>query len=84
MHAERSNLAKSTWVAVITAVAVTLLMWLFVGGVPVIVAIGAMLVAHFLLRLWVEQKIGGYTGDTLGSIQQVSELGCYAGLAACL
>ena len=76
--------AKSTWVAMITAVAVTLLTWLFVGGVPVIVAIGAMLVAHGLLRLWVEQKIGGYTGDTLGSIQQVSELGCYAGLAACL
>ena len=76
--------AKSIWVAMITAVAVTLLTWLFVGGVPVIVAIGAMLVAHGLLRLWVEQKIGGYTGDTLGSIQQVSELGCYAGLAACL
>ncbi len=76
--------AKSTWVAMITAVAVTLLTWLFFGGVPVIVAIGAMLVAHGLLRLWVEQKIGGYTGDTLGSIQQVSELGCYAGLAACL
>ena len=76
--------AKSTWVAMITAVAVTLLAWLFFGGVPVIVAIGAMLVAHGLLRLWVEQKIGGYTGDTLGSIQQVSELGCYAGLAACL
>ena len=76
--------AKSTWVAIITAVAVTFLAWLFVGGVPVIIAIGTMLVAHLLLRLWIEQKIGGYTGDTLGSIQQVSELGCYAGLAACL
>ena len=76
--------AKSTWVAVITAVVVTLLTWLLLGGVPIIAAIGAMLVAHVLLRLWIEQKIGGYTGDTLGSIQQVSELGCYAGLAACL
>ena len=75
---------KSTWVAVITAVVVTLLTWLLVGSVPIIAAIGAMLVAHVLLRLWIEQKIGGYTGDTLGSIQQVSELGCYAGLAACL
>ncbi len=76
--------AKSAWVAMITAMAVTLLTWLFVGGVPVIIAIGTMLAAHFLLRLWIEQKIGGYTGDTLGSIQQVSELGCYAGFAACL
>ena len=74
---------QSTWVAVITAVVVTLLTWLLLG-VPIIAAIGAMLVAHVLLRLWIEQKIGGYTGDTLGSIQQVSELGCYAGLAACL
>ena len=76
--------AKSTWVAMITAMAVTLLAWFFVGGVPIIIATGMMLVAHFLLRLWIHQKIAGYTGDTLGSIQQVSELGCYAGFAACL
>lgn len=76
--------AKSTWVAMTTAMAVTLLTWFFVGGVPVIIATGIMLAAHFLLRLWINQKIAGYTGDTLGSIQQISELGCYAGLAACL
>ncbi|PJN92414.1 adenosylcobinamide-GDP ribazoletransferase, partial [Amaricoccus sp. HAR-UPW-R2A-40] len=28
--------------------------------------------------------LGGYTGDCLGAVQQVSEVGFYLGLLACL
>jgi adenosylcobinamide-GDP ribazoletransferase len=44
--------------------------------VPVIVAL--VLVA--LLSRWCVQRIGGYTGDTLGATQQVAEIGCYVAL----
>ncbi len=39
-------------------------------------------VAHLILRRWVEKRIQGYTGDTLGATQQVSELGFYLGVLA--
>ncbi len=39
-------------------------------------------IGHILMRLIVERKIGGYTGDTLGAVQQSSEMGIYLGLAA--
>jgi len=48
-------------------------------------AAGAGLIAgHGLMRLYTQPRLGGYTGDTLGAVQQVSELGVYMGLVACL
>ncbi len=44
----------------------------------------ALLLAAFLLVLrqlairYLQRQIGGYTGDTLGAVQQVAELGIYA------
>ncbi|MEM1404055.1 MAG: adenosylcobinamide-GDP ribazoletransferase [Pseudomonadota bacterium] len=73
--------SKSMWVATVTAMAIAALAWLLIGTIPVMTALGMMLAAHALLRTWIERKIDGYTGDTLGSIQQASELGCYLGLA---
>lgn len=35
---------------------------------------------HALMRLFFEPKLGGYTGDCLGAVQQASELGFYLGL----
>lgn len=55
-------------------------------GLP-IAAVGAavgLVVGHVLMRLFYERKIGGYTGDCLGAVQQVSELGVYLGILACL
>ncbi|MEQ3649341.1 adenosylcobinamide-GDP ribazoletransferase [Hyphomonas sp.] len=40
--------------------------------------------AHVLMRLFFEPKLGGYTGDTLGAVQQASEIGFYLGLLAWL
>lgn len=46
-------------------------------------AVIGVLVGQFIMRLLFERKLGGYTGDTLGAVQQFSELGCYLGIAAC-
>ena len=33
---------------------------------------------------WFERRLGGYTGDCLGAVQQASEVGFYLGVLACL
>jgi len=43
-----------------------------------------LIAGHVLMRLFFEPKLGGYTGDTLGAVQQISEMGFYLGLLACL
>ena len=39
---------------------------------------------HFLMRRAYERKLGGYTGDCLGGVQQASELGLYLGALAAM
>ena len=41
-------------------------------------------VMHVAMRLMFEPKLGGYTGDTLGAVQQASEIGFYLGVLAWL
>ncbi|HEV8334337.1 MAG TPA: adenosylcobinamide-GDP ribazoletransferase [Steroidobacteraceae bacterium] len=61
-----------------------------VCGLPALVlcgrdAIVAVIVALVLLGLlfrWCVKRIGGYTGDTLGAAQQVTEIGFYVALLA--
>jgi len=61
-----------------------------VFGLPALVlcgrdAIVAVIVALVLLGLlfrWCVQRIGGYTGDTLGAAQQITETGFYIALLA--
>jgi adenosylcobinamide-GDP ribazoletransferase len=61
-----------------------------VFGLPALVLCGrdafvAVIVALVLLGLlfrWCVRRIGGYTGDTLGAAQQVTEIGFYVGLLA--
>ncbi|MEO0365959.1 MAG: adenosylcobinamide-GDP ribazoletransferase [Pseudomonadota bacterium] len=43
------------------------------------VAVGGLL-GHFGMRVLFERRLGGYTGDTLGAVQQTTELGVYLGL----
>ena len=49
-------------------------------GPRVIGAIAVALVLVAVLWRWCVQRIGGYTGDTLGATQQVAEMGCYVAL----
>ena len=53
---------------------------------PVLVlwGLGGLIAGHVLMRLFFEPKLGGYTGDTLGAVQQASEIGFYLGLLAWL
>ena len=51
-------------------------------GPGVIFAIVVALVLLGLLVRWCRQRIGGYTGDTLGAAQQITEVGCYLALLA--
>ena len=44
--------------------------------------LGGLALGHLLMRRAYERKLGGYTGDCLGGVQQASELGLYLGAAA--
>ena len=48
------------------------------------IAFVGLAIGHVLTRLFYERKLGGYTGDTLGAVQQTSEIGFYLGLLAWL
>jgi adenosylcobinamide-GDP ribazoletransferase len=45
-------------------------------------AIPAMLVVSLLAYVYMRSRIGGYTGDCLGAIQQLSEASCYVTILA--
>lgn len=44
-------------------------------------AVAGLVIGHIAMRAFFERKLGGYTGDTLGAVQQASEVGFYLGLA---
>ena len=46
--------------------------------------LGGLALGHLLMRRAYERKIGGYTGDCLGAVQQSSELGLYLGALAAI
>ncbi|MCG8442977.1 MAG: adenosylcobinamide-GDP ribazoletransferase [Caulobacterales bacterium] len=45
---------------------------------------GGALAGHLAMRCFFERKLGGYTGDALGAVQQASEIGLYLGVVAWL
>lgn len=47
-------------------------------------ALAGLVLGHLIMRSRFERRLGGYTGDCLGAVQQVSEIGFYLGLLACL
>lgn len=49
-----------------------------------LISLAGLAAGHVLPRLLFERKLGGYTGDCLGAVQQVSELGVYLAIAAWL
>ena len=52
---------------------------------PVVVAgLAGLLAGHLVMRGLYERKLGGYTGDCLGAVQQTSEVGLYLGALALL
>ena len=57
------------------------LVWLL-SPLAAILALAGLGTGHVLMRLCFERKLGGYTGDTLGAVQQASEIGLYLGVCA--
>lgn len=50
----------------------------------IVTGVVGLAVGHSVMRRWYEPRLGGYTGDCLGAVQQCSELGFYLGvLLAC-
>jgi len=65
-----------------TLLAVTLaLLWVVPVGAVVVGAMG-LAAGHYAMRRRFEQRLGGYTGDCLGAVQQCSEIGFLLGVLA--
>lgn len=63
--------------------ALIIVLWIgFQAPLALTYGVGGLALGHVLMRLFFESKLGGYTGDTLGAVQQASEIGFYVGLAA--
>ena len=67
------------WAALLAAVAT-----LFLPALAVAVALLAVAVVTLWMAQWLQRRLGGYTGDTLGAAQQFSELAVYLALLAVL
>lgn len=57
------------------------LLWLL-SPLAALLALAGLATGHVLMRLCFERKLGGYTGDTLGAVQQTGEIGFYLGVVA--
>jgi len=73
---------NSLGVALSTGVVCVLLVLIFVSVKAAVATCMGVGIGHWLMRALYSKKLGGYTGDTLGAVQQLSELGFYLGLAA--
>lgn len=71
---------QALMVALMTTAA-ALLPLVFVLRLEVILfGVAGLALGHVLMRRWFEPRLGGYTGDCLGAIQQCSEIGFYLGI----
>lgn len=55
-------------------------------GAPtaMLAGLAAAVVAFLLVERWTRRRLGGFTGDTLGGLQQLCEAACLIGFAAAL
>ncbi len=59
-------------------------LWLASSPPVAAAAFAGLGAGHLVMRALYERKLGGYTGDCLGAVQQTSELGLYLGAVAAL
>ena len=64
---------NDVWVAVAIGVVIAFVLLVVKGLVAAILAPALALVAARFASRWIAQRIGGYTGDTLGAVQQIAE-----------
>jgi len=73
---------SSLVIALMTGLACLLLTLFFLSFTMMVCSLAGLAIGHVLMRRVYSKRLGGYTGDTLGAVQQVSEVGFYLGLAA--
>ncbi|MGB3457595.1 MAG: adenosylcobinamide-GDP ribazoletransferase [Litorimonas sp.] len=79
------GISRTSLVAASGTSLLVMAVWLAVLPAPALLcALLGLLAGHGAMRLFFERKLGGYTGDTLGAVQQASEAGFYLGLLAWL
>lgn len=77
------RLGFGSWLVVLlTGLLVVAGLFRTIGPLATILALAGLIAGHMLMRLCFERKLGGYTGDTLGAVQQASEIGLYLGVCA--
>ncbi|MEH6808460.1 MAG: adenosylcobinamide-GDP ribazoletransferase [Hyphomonas oceanitis] len=74
----------SLLIASVTGVAICLAWIYLLPAAPLLFGLIGLATGHVAMRAFFEFKLKGYTGDTLGAVQQVSEIGFYLGLLAWL
>ncbi len=52
------------------------------SAAPLLVGAGMAVLGGVLAGIWIAHRLGGYTGDTLGAVQQCGELTCYLAMVA--
>lgn len=68
-------------IAVITGLAALALLLMAGGSIAnITIALAFSLLLRMYLAKLMQQKLGGYTGDCLGAVQQITEIGFYLGL----
>ena len=72
---------KNNFIIIMT---ITALMALALGQWQGLVAFGLAMFAATLTMLWLNKRIGGYTGDGLGAIEQVAEITTLLVFVACV
>jgi len=73
---------SSLTIALVTGLVCLLIILIVLSPISMIYGFIGLCIGHGVMRWIYSKKLGGYTGDTLGAVQQVSEVGFYLGLAA--
>ena len=68
----------------VTGTAAVLALLAVAAPTAILAGVGGLAIGHLAMRGLYERKLGGYTGDCLGAVQQTSELGMYLGVAAAI
>ncbi|MCY1720119.1 adenosylcobinamide-GDP ribazoletransferase [Prolixibacteraceae bacterium Z1-6] len=56
---------------------------IFFGWHEIIIVVALLMSTSFFFRNYITRKLGGYTGDVLGALQQLCEVGFYLAILAC-
>lgn len=65
---------NDTWTAIAIGAAIAFVLLLGKGLLVAILAPAAAIAAAWFASRWIAERIGGYTGDTLGAVQQKAEV----------